>query len=219
MLSEQNKFLETAYRVLNHIYFADELPEVVITIQSSQRTYGHITVRKIWRDGWDCYHEINISAEHLNRPIENIIATLLHECCHLYAMENDIRDTSNGGRYHNKRFKQIAEERDLKISHAQYIGWSVTEPTERLKENIKEYNLDTQFDYVRMGETMQAGGGQDGAGGTDGAGGKLPKKSSTRKYLCVGCHNSVRATKDVNIMCMDCMLPMIKQVSTDAGIQ
>ena len=67
---------------------------------------------------------------------------------------------------------------------------------------------------------MQAGGGQDGAGGTDGTDGKLPKKkSSTRKYLCVRCHNSVRATKDVNIMCMDCMLPMIKQVSTDAGIQ
>lgn len=88
----------------------------------------------------------------------------------------------------------------------------MTEPTERLKEKIKKYNLDTQFDYVRMGETMQAGGGQDGAGGTDGTDGKLPKKkSSTRKYLCVRCHNSVRATKDVNIMCMDCGLQMIKQ--------
>ena len=211
MLSEHNKFLESAYRVLNNLYFNSELPEVVITIQSSQRTYGHITVRKIWRDSWDSYHEINISAEHLNRPIENVIATLVHEMCHLYAMENSIKDTSNGGRYHNKRFKEIAEQRDLRISHAQYIGWSVTEPTERLKEVIKEYHLDAQFDYVRMGEHMLAGGngGSDGTGGIDG---KPPKKkSSTRKYVCMGCNNSVRATKDVNIMCMDCMLQMVKR--------
>ena len=209
MLSEHNRFLETAFRVLNKIYFNNELPEVVITIQSSQRTYGHITVRKIWKDSWDSYHEVNISAEHLNRPIESIIGTLLHECCHLYAMENNIKDTSNGGRYHNKRFKQIAEERDLQISHAKYIGWSVTEPTERLKEVIKEYHLDAQFDYVRIGEHMLAGG-NDGSDGTDGK--PIRKKSSTRKYICIGCNNvSVRATKDVRIMCMNCMLPMVKQ--------
>lgn len=215
MLSEHNKFLENAFIVLNNIYFNDALPETVITIQSSQRTYGHITVQKIWRDSWDSYHEINISAEHLNRPIENIIATLLHECCHLYAMENNIKDTSNGGRYHNKKFKQIAEQRDLKISHAQYIGWSVTEPTEKLKATIKENNLDAEFDYVRMGAYVTTGGtdGTDGdLDGTGGMGGNSPKKkSSTRKYICTCCHNSVRATKDVNIMCMDCNLQMIKQ--------
>ena len=114
--SEHNEFLERAYRILNKVYFEDKLPEAVITIQSSQRAYGHITVGKVWQDNWDSYHEINISAEYLNRPVENIIATLLHECCHLYAMENNIKDTSNNYRYHNKRFKEIAEKRDLKIS-------------------------------------------------------------------------------------------------------
>ncbi|MCM1220929.1 MAG: SprT-like domain-containing protein [Lachnospiraceae bacterium] len=204
MLSEHNKFLENAFQILNHVYFNDELPETVITIQSSQRTYGHITIQKVWRDSWDTYHEINISAEHLNRPIENVIATLLHECCHLYAMENNIQDTSNNGRYHNKRFKKIAEERDLRISHAQYIGWSVTEPTEKLKAFIKKYNLDKQFNYVRMGAYIPTGG-------TDGTAKPPKKKSSTRKYICPQCKNSVRATKDVNILCMDCGLQMFKQ--------
>ena len=205
MLSQHNRFLENAFWILNRIYFNDELPEAVITIQSSQRAYGHITVRKIWKDSFDSYHEINISAEHLNRPVENIISTLLHEMTHLYAMENNIKDTSNGGRYHNKRFKEIAEARDLKISHSQYIGWSVTEPTDRLKEVIKENGLDKEIDYVRMGQFMAAGGN----GGTDGNPPK--KKSSTRKYMCMGCRNSVRATKEVNIMCMDCGLKMEKQ--------
>lgn len=211
MLSQHNHFLETAFWVLNRVYFNDELPEAVITIQSSQRAYGHITVRKVWKDSFDSYHEINIAAEYLNRPVENIISTLLHEMCHLYAMENHIKDTSNQGRYHNKRFKEIAEARDLKISHSQYIGWSVTEPTDKLKAVIKENGLDKKIDCVRMG-VVTAGGNGGTDGGSDGTDGNLPKKkSSTRKYMCMGCRNSVRATKDVNIMCMDCGLKMEKQ--------
>ncbi len=118
---------------------------------------------------------------------------------------------------HGERHQGNFQQRDLKISHQQYIGWSVTEPTEKLKSTIKEYHLDSPIEYVRMGGYTGTGGndggdGNDdlnGAGGTDGRPPK--KKSSTRKYLCPGCHNSVRATKDVNIMCMDCSLQMVKQ--------
>ena len=35
------------------------------------------------------------------------------------------------------------------------------------------------------------------------------RTSSTRKYLCPCCGNSVRATKSVNIGCLDCQAPMI----------
>lgn len=216
MLSEHNEFLERAYRILNRVYFDDSLPEVVITIQSSQKTYGHITTGKIWKDSWDSYYEINLSAEHLNRPVENVISTLVHEMCHLYAMENNIKDTSNNHRYHSKRFKAIAEARDLKISYHESIGWSVTEPTEKLIETIKEYHLDSPIEYVRMGAYDWAGGdnGSDGdnGNGLTGTNGKKPKKkSSTRKYICPKCGNSVRATKDVNIACLDCLVQMVKE--------
>lgn len=215
MLSDHNKFLEQAFFVLNRVYFDDSLPEVVITIQSSQKAYGHITTGKIWKDSWDSYYEINISAEYLNRPVENIIATLVHEMCHLYAMENNIKDTSNNNRYHNKRFKELAEQRDLKISYAPVIGWSVTEPTERLIETIKQYHLDTQMEYVRMGAYQFTNGNDNnGSGsGSDGDNGKPPKKkSSTRKLICKGCGCSVRATKrGIRIMCMECMQQMIEE--------
>ena len=39
------------------------------------------------------------------------------------------------------------------------------------------------------------------SGNTNGA---PPKPSSTRKYICPCCGMSVRATKEVHIMCMDC---------------
>ena len=37
---------------------------------------------------------------------------------------------------------------------------------------------------------------------------KTKKPSSTRKYICPCCHQSVRATKAVNIICGDCMEKM-----------
>lgn len=47
-------------------------------------------------------------------------------------MQNDIKDTSNHGIYHNKRFKALAEMRDLRISRHGKYGWMITEPTEQL---------------------------------------------------------------------------------------
>lgn len=115
MLSDSAKFLEHAFDMLNGIYFDSQLPNVVITIQSSPKTNGHITTQKIWNEAENYYYEINISAEHLNRPCENVLATLLHEMVHLYCMEWGIADTSKNGRYHNKRFKAECEKRDLHI--------------------------------------------------------------------------------------------------------
>lgn len=39
---------------------------------------------------------------------------------------------------------------------------------------------------------------------------KMLKRSSARKYQCAFCGMSVRATRDVRIMCLDCMCIMDK---------
>ena len=201
MLSESSKFLEQAFDVLNMIYFDNELPNVVITIQSSPRTNGHITTQKIWNGVDDCYYEINISAEHLNRPCEQVMATLVHEMVHLYCMENGIADTSKNGRYHNKRFKAECEKRDLHIEYAQYIGYSVTSPTDKFIEILKKNDLMYDLGFVRstLEQTSPTSGGNS------------RPKSSTRKYICPSCGISVRATKDVEIICKLCMCDMVKE--------
>ena len=201
MLSTDTKRLEDAYGVFNREYFNGELPMVMITIQSSLKAYGHCTTKKIWASGSDRYYELNLSAEYLSRPIENVMATLVHEMVHIYCMETGIKDTSNNGRYHNKRFKTEAEMRDLKIAYAPTIGWSVTEPTEVFIRNVKNWGLYDACENYRLGALQT-----DDSEGTD----KPRKKSSTRKYYCPVCGNSVRATKDVNILCMDCNVQMIK---------
>lgn len=211
MLKSMQETLEYAYEVLNNVYFDGDLPPVVISIMSSPRTNGHFTLGKVWRAERDHLNEINVSAEHLDRPIENICATLLHEMVHYHSHINKIAVVSQNGRYHNKRFKEEAEKRGLIISYAKYIGYSVTEPSKEFIEVIKSYHIEKPIDINRDGEKyigLSGMGGMNGIEGKDGTEGgiELPKKPkcSTRKYQCPCCGNSFRATKDINVLCLDC---------------
>lgn len=125
------QYLNKVFKLINEEYFNNELEVPTITIQSTVGAYGHVSVNKVWHNDTVATHELNLSADYLNRPIENIVATLIHEGCHLYALQNNIKDTSNRGIYHNKRFKALAEERGLQISRHETYGWTITEPTEK----------------------------------------------------------------------------------------
>lgn len=189
MISYDIQLLERAFNIFNNVYFDGKLPQVALTVQSNNKSFAYITTQKVWADSKDRYYEINLSAEYLNRNIENVLASLLHECVHLYNIINNIKDTSNLGRYHNKHFKRACEARDLIIEHAPVIGWSVTKPSEIFINTIKQHGLYEPIEHSRI--TMEQG--------------KRPKKpSNTRKYICNCCGNSVRATKTVNILCLDC---------------
>ena len=212
MLKDMQAVLEYAFEVLNDVYFDGELPMPVISIMSSPRTNGHFTVGEVWSTDTGHKHEINISAEHLNRPIENICATLCHELVHYYCHINGITDTSQNGRYHNKNFKREAEKRGLIITQEQYIGFSRTQPSEDFCAVLKAYNVVKPMEINRDGELIDIAGilGINGLGGDQpvmGPDGKpitAKKKTSTRKYICTSCGNSFRATKDLNVLCMDC---------------
>lgn len=218
MLKNYQEMLEYAFEVLNRVYFNNELPPVVITIMSSKRAYGHYTLGKEWRKENERLHEINISAEYLDRPIENVCATLCHEMVHFYCAEcKKCADTSQGGRYHNKNFKREAEARGLIISKAPYIGWSVTEPSLEFSEVIHSNGIEKPLDINRDGyySSWGAGGkngltGGKGIGGLGGEDGNRKPKNSTRKYVCPCCGNSFRATKDINVLCLDCNEQFVK---------
>lgn len=221
MLKNMQEVLEYGFEVLNKVYFDSALPPIVISIMSSPRTNGHFTVGKVWRAEEAYLHEINISAEHLERPIENIMATLCHEMVHYYCLINGIQDVSQNGRYHNKLFKTEAEKRGLFISQGKYIGWSITTPSPDFISVVRSHGIEKPLDINRDGERLDLAGllgimggltGTGGDNGTDGInvmGYKKPK-CSTRKYQCPCCGNSFRATKDLNVMCMDCNEQFVK---------
>lgn len=174
--------LEKMYRQLNDDKFDSQLDMPVITIQSTPRSYGHVTCAKVWRVKGANSYELNIAAGSLDRPIENVVATLLHEMVHIYHLCNGIQDTSRGNTYHNKAFRDKAVSVGLQIEHDKKIGWT----------DIKMSRKDSMRVSVGTGSSA-----------VDGS--KSPKKpSSTRKYLCPVCGCTYRATKDIRAICGEC---------------
>ena len=200
------QYLNKVFKLINGEYFDNSLEMPTITIQSTVGAYGHVTTSKIWKNekGVATY-ELNIGADYLNRPIENIVATLIHEGCHLYAMQNNIKDTSNHGVYHNKRFKMLAEERGLSVSRHDKYGWTTTEPTEEtinfcIDNDLQEIMItrDTGFSFVGIN---RGGKAVDGA---DAPMKPKTKKGNSIKWCCPCCGAIVRSTKVLNIVCGDC---------------
>ena len=135
-------YLNTIFDLLNARYFENTLSRPVITIQSTPKAYGHYTLFDAWSvDGEAGMREINIGAGTLSRPIECVVATLLHEMVHYWNDKNGVKDCSRGNTYHNKNFKAAAEACDLVVEHHSSYGWSITSPSDSLLEFCIENNL------------------------------------------------------------------------------
>jgi hypothetical protein len=70
--------------------------------------------------------EVFIATELLADGAAGVFGVLLHEAAHAIAATRAIKDTSRQGRYHNGRFKLIAEEVGLAGTRDPEIGWSLT---------------------------------------------------------------------------------------------
>ena len=201
-------YLNKIFDLLNEEFFENELSRPTITIQSTPRAYGHFSLREdTWVSKLGGTHEINIGAGTLSRPIEEVVSTLLHEMVHYYNYERGIQDCSRGNTYHNRKFREEAERRGLIVEHSDKYGWSHTSPSDLLLDFVLENDLSdilinrNEFSGFQMGGT----GTHSGTPITPTA-----KKSSSRKYICPCCGTSIRATKKVNIGCLDCGVPMIE---------
>ena len=190
---ETVNYLAKLYDYCNDKIFGGELTRPVITVQRDERnkSNGWWSVKKVWKenDKDEGEHELNMTAQQLNRPINEIAATMIHEMCHQYASVHNMQDTSRAGNYHNKLFKRIAENHGLTVVCVQTIGWSHTELTDETAARIAEFVKDNPDSLIYRLPVMK---------------GESIKTSSTRKYVCPVCGNSVRATKEVRIMCVDC---------------
>lgn len=70
-------------------------------------------------------HEVVVVAEHLSRPAEEVAEALLHEAAHALNFERRIKDCSKN-QYHNRRFKEAAEELGLDVAQIPHYGFART---------------------------------------------------------------------------------------------
>ena len=127
------------------------------------------------------------------------MGTLLHEMCHLYALENDIKDTSRAGIYHNKKFKQISEEHGLQVFEEDKIGFGRTTPTEATRLFIDNNCGISSFEVKKLKPAEKDGGEEK-------------PKQSRRKYVCPCCGQQITATKEVQVLCGICWSPDVEPV-------
>ena len=199
-------YLNKIFDLLNEEFFENTLSRPTITIQSTPKAYGHFSLRDdTWISKNGRSHEINIGAGTLARPIEEVTATLLHEMVHYHNHTKGIQDCSRGNTYHNRQFRDSARMCGLNVEHHKTYGWAVTSPGDALLDFVLKNDLSdilinrNEFYGIRVPGT--------GTHETTGTGGNKP--SSTRKYQCPCCGMSVRATRVVNVACMDCDEPLL----------
>jgi hypothetical protein len=101
-------------------------------------THFYNNIYEIWNAEGEKYREINLCAEYLDRPLNEVCATLLHEMAHLYNLQNAIQDVSNNGYYHNMKFKATAEAHGLHIEKHPKYSWTVTTITPEAESWLRE---------------------------------------------------------------------------------
>ena len=186
--------LEDLFQQFNLKFFAGKLeaPVIAVSPDTTSGAYGWCTTWKAWKSKDDeskdgGFYEINMCAEHLTRPFEELCGTLLHEMVHLDNIAKEIKDTSRGGTYHNKKFKETAEQHGLIIDRDPKYGWTITHLNDETKAFVA--TLDgSAFQLFRQKQLRLK---------TSGSG-------SSRKYVCPCCGMIIRATKEVWVICGDC---------------
>ena len=176
------------------------LDKVVITVKEGfkKNSYGWIETNKNWKCGQTERYELNVSCDYMNRPFCDIVEVILHEMCHLYAIQKGIKDTSNNNIYHNEKFKQIAEAHHLKCSYVDKAGWTVTVLDDFAKKWVDD---NVNYSEIRVYKEKPAESESE-----------PKKKQSSRKLVCPTCGLTVRVTKPgVNLMCMDCEEQLLEE--------
>lgn len=198
--------LEELFDIANDYSFSNSLPKCVIRIATDPNNgkkgevYGHATTKKVWHEDGTATYEIGIYAEHLDRPIRDIVGTLLHEMVHVYCAENGVQDTSRGGSWHNDKFRTHASLHGLSVEKSDGHGWNVTKLLDSYDNYFSQFtdvyhDIKLNRDYNPVAPV------------------KAKKKSSSIKYVCPHCGAIVRATKELHILCGDCGVAFVADVA------
>lgn len=107
--------LERAHEHFGTALFGGRLgarPVIAVQTRGRRRAYGWYAAGQ-WVNNVATPAELNVSAEDLKRPVEDVLLTLAHEMVHQYADERGVKDVRKDGRFHTREFARVAGEAGL----------------------------------------------------------------------------------------------------------
>lgn len=194
--------LQIAYDFFNEQLFNGELPQCLVTLNRKNGAYGYFKRNAFTNSACENIHEIALNPSEFNRPIKEILSTLVHEQCHLLCYHKGYVMKRGG---HGKQWCQMMKDIGLqpidattgldiesggaKVSHRIIEGDLFDMVCDKLLEKIK-------FDLTNVPEVKE----------------KPARKSNKVTYICPECECEISAKKDqeINIICGNCSVQFVK---------
>ena len=104
--------MEQLYKIINKRLYNNDLPVPYFRMHNARYR----------KKGWNIQYkqnkvcQIDINQKSLDND-KNIVLEMMHQMVHIYCWKQNKKDTSRGGQYHNKIFRDIANEKGLVVDY------------------------------------------------------------------------------------------------------
>ena len=136
--------------------------------------------------------QIDINQKSLDND-KNIVLEMMHQMVHIYCWNQNKKDTRRGGQYHNKIFREIANEKGLIVNYNKSSGYQVIDISTIIWKDILNnssigeilHNIKKCVDYEK------------------------PDYKAVQ-YYCPICKKKIYAAPGSNVICGYCMVNFIQ---------
>lgn len=191
--------MQYAYDYFNEKLFNNELPQCMITLQRKNGAYGYYKKNAFTNSKNENIAEIALNPNEFNRPIKDILSTLVHEQAHLL---HDIRGYVSRRGFHSKNWCEIMKDVGLQpvnCKDGQDCDTGGAKMTHRILEGdifdsiCDDLLKEVTFDLTSIIEIKE----------------KKEKKNTKFIYVCPECNEDVTCKRnDKRIICGDCSCEM-----------
>lgn len=192
--------LQAAYDFFNAKFFDSRLPRVFFTIDwHNKKSNGyfcpHKLVNKEDAEAKAKASVIALNPDYLARDVYEVLATLVHEMCHVWEFEEFIKDPYKLTSYHSKRFEKKLSECNLKavINNKSRSSCSTVIPDDGIFKGIADEYLKTK-EFLSIASTNAIKTEVE----------KKAKAKNKTKYFCTGCETNVWGKAGLNLHCNEC---------------
>lgn len=163
--------LQEAFNFFNRTLFHSALPKVVINMAPGKtnpktgsstlgwfRPTSWVTYTTAQNDGGedvvttspDPVHEINMCPDPLRNSPQDVLETLIHEMVHLFNCVSQIEDVRKGSQFHNKKFKEAAENAGLEVERQGNRGWAKTSLGTRAQAQVDAFAAEKDISILQL---------------------------------------------------------------------